>query len=413
MRSSVERAASGRDVFRHRDYTLYVLSRFLWGLGVQIMVVAIGWLVYSVTSDPFALGLVGLATFIPAVPLSLLTGPVADRYDRRSIMIVCCGTMTIVALAMGGLVGAGVLEDGAIWIVYVAVFLIGAARSFANPAGHALMMSIVPEEEYPAALAWHNSLVQASAISGPVIGGLLLPLGSLAPFVAAGVAFTAASVLSIMLRKPERRAAGKAPVTIEMLLAGYRFIWRSPVILGAMSLDLVAVLLGGVVALLPVFVQDVYETGPWALGVLRACPAVGGLVASLVIANTAFTWHVGRTMFGAVFVFGVATIGFGLATHFLVAAVCLIILGAADILSVLVRQTLIQVETPDAVRGRVLAVYTIVAGTSNELGEFRAGAMAALIGAVPAVLFGGAAAVAAAGLWMRMFPDLRTRATFR
>lgn len=408
-----EGTGRGRDVFRHRDYTLYVLSRFLWGLGVQIMVVAIGWLVYALTSDPFALGLVGLAAFVPAVPLSLMTGPVADRYDRRSIMIICCGTMTVVGLAMAGLVGAGMLAGGAIWIVYVAVFLIGSARSFANPAGHALMMSIVPEEEYSAALAWHNSLVQASAISGPVIGGLLLPLGSLAPFVAASAAFAAASVLSIMLRKPERRAAGKPPVTLEMLLAGYRFIWRCPVILGAMSLDLVAVLLGGVVALLPVFVQDVYETGPWALGVLRACPAVGGLVASLVIANTAFTWHVGRTMFGSVAVFGLATIGFGLATHFLFAAVCLAILGAADILSVLVRQTLIQVETPDAVRGRVLAVHSIVAGTSNELGEFRAGSMAALIGVVPAVLFGGVAAIAASALWMRMFPELRKRATFR
>ncbi len=204
--------------------------------------------------------------------------------------------MTIVAVAMAGLVGAGALAGGAIWIVYVAVFLVGSARSFANPAGHALMMSIVPEDEYPPALAWHNSIVQASAIAGPVIGGLLLPFGSLTPFVAAGLAFAAATLLSVLLKRPERRAAGKPPVTLEMLLAGYRFIWKCPVILGAMSLDLVAVLLGGVVALLPVFVQDVYETGPWALGVLRACPAIGGLIASLIIANSAFTWHVGRTM---------------------------------------------------------------------------------------------------------------------
>lgn len=402
---------AGRAVFRHRDYRLYVASRFMWGLGVQIMTVAIGWLVYSLTSDPFALGLVGLAAFVPAVPLSILTGPAADRYDRRAIMIACCSVMAAVAAGLTAMVGAGSIASN-IWVVYVAVFAIGSARSFANPAGHALMMSIVPQPEYPSALAWHNSLVQASAISGPIVGGLLLPLGEVAPFVAACAAFAAATAFSLLLRRPERRL-GKPPVTLQMLLAGYRFIWKCPVILGAMSLDLVAVLLGGVVALLPVFVQDVYDAGPWALGVLRSSPAIGGLAASLLIANVSFRWHVGRTMFAAVAVFGLATIGFGLSTHVLPAIACLVILGAADMFSVLVRQTLIQVETPDEVRGRVLAVHTIVAGTSNELGEFRAGAMAAVFGVVPAVIAGGVAAVGAAALWMRMFPDLRNRATFR
>lgn len=403
---------AGRAVFRHRDYRLYVAARFMWGLGVQIMTVAVGWLVYTVTSDPFALGLVGLAAFIPAVPLSVLTGPAADRYDRRAIMIACCSVMTAVALSLVAMVSAGAVAAGGIWVVYVAVFAIGSARAFANPAGHALMMSIVPEPEYPAALAWHNSLVQASAITGPILGGLMLPLGEAAPFMAAGAAFSAASVFSLLLRRPERRL-GKPPVTLQMLVAGYRFIWKCPVILGAMSLDLVAVLLGGVVALLPIFVQDVYEAGPWALGLLRSAPAMGGLAASLIVANLTFRWHVGRTMFASVAVFGLATIGFGFSTHVIPALVCLAILGGADMLSVLVRQTLIQVETPDEVRGRVLAVHTIVAGTSNELGEFRAGAMAAVVGVVPAVVVGGVAAIAAAGVWMRLFPQLRTRATFR
>lgn len=402
---------AGRAVFRHRDYRLYVASRFMWGLGVQIMTVAIGWLVYSLTSDPFALGLVGLAAFIPAVPLSILTGPAADRYDRRAIMIACCSVMAAVAAGLTAMVGGGSIASN-VWVVYVAVFAIGSARSFANPAGHALMMSIVPEPEYPSALAWHNSLVQASAISGPIVGGLLLPLGEIAPFLAACAAFAAATTFSLLLRRPERRL-GKPPVTLQMLLAGYRFIWKCPVILGAMSLDLIAVLLGGVVALLPVFVQDVYDAGPWALGVLRSAPAIGGLAASLLIANLTFRWHVGRTMFAAVAVFGLATIGFGLSTHVLPAILFLVILGAADMFSVLVRQTLIQVETPNEVRGRVLAVHTIVAGTSNELGEFRAGAMAAVFGVVPAVIAGGGAAIGAAALWMRMFPDLRNRATFR
>lgn len=402
---------AGRAVFRHRDYRLYVASRFMWGLGVQIMTVAIGWLVYSLTSDPFALGLVGLAAFIPAVPLSILTGPAADRYDRRAIMIACCSVMAAVAAGLTAMVGGGSIASN-VWVVYVAVFAIGSARSFANPAGHALMMSIVPEPEYPSALAWHNSLVQASAISGPIVGGLLLPLGEIAPFLTACAAFAAATTFSLLLRRPERRL-GKPPVTLQMLLAGYRFIWKCPVILGAMSLDLIAVLLGGVVALLPVFVQDVYDAGPWALGVLRSAPAIGGLAASLLIANLTFRWHVGRTMFAAVAVFGLATIGFGLSTHVLPAILFLVILGAADMFSVLVRQTLIQVETPNEVRGRVLAVHTIVAGTSNELGEFRAGAMAAVFGVVPAVIAGGVAAIGAAALWMRMFPDLRNRATFR
>jgi MFS family permease len=403
---------NGRAVFRHRQYSLYLASRFLWGLGVQITTVAVGWIVYSITNDPLALGLVGLAAFIPAVPLSIATGPAADRYDRRTIMIVCCGLMTAVAIAMVALVGTDYLTAVGVWPVYLAVFMIGSARSFANPAGHALMMSAVPDEEYPTALAWHNSLIQASAIAGPILGGLLLPLGFMAPFVAASLAFAGSALFSILLQKPEKQP-GRPPITLEMLLAGYRFIWKSPVIFGSMTLDLVAVLLGGVVALLPIFVQDVYEAGPWALGVLRAAPAAGAIVASLIIANRSFTWHVGRTMFGAVAIFGLATIGFGLSTNVFVAIAFLAILGGADMLSVLVRQTLIQVETPDEMRGRVLAVHTIVAGTSNELGEFRAGAMAALVGAVPAVLIGGVVAVGAAGLWIRMVPQLWTRATFR
>ncbi|MFZ9501853.1 MAG: MFS transporter [Beijerinckiaceae bacterium] len=408
---SDKRPTGGRAVFRHVDYARYSFARFLWGLGLQIQTVAVAWYVYDVTSDPLALGMIGLATFIPAVPLSLVTGPAADRYDRRIIMLLCCATMAFCAAGFVALMYFGAVRAGQVWPVYIVVFVLGVARSFSNPAGQALVMSLVPDEEYPSAAAWNNSMNQTANIVGPAIGGLLFPFGIYAPFIAAGAAFVVAFALVARIAyRPQK--AGKPPVTLAMLAAGYKFIWRSPIILGAITLDLVAVLLAGATALLPIFARDIFETGPWGLGLLRAMPSVGSVAAALMLAYFPLQAGIGKKMLVSVAIYGFATIGFGLSTHILMAIPFLIIIGAADMVSVVIRQTLIQVETPPEMRGRVVAVHTILTGTSNQLGEFESGALAWAIGAVPAVLVGGAGALAAAALWARIFPDLRRRETY-
>jgi Transmembrane secretion effector len=255
------------------------------------------------------------------------------------------------------------------------VFVLGVARSFSNPAGQALVMSLVPDEEYPSAAAWNNSMNQTTNIVGPAIGGLLFPFGIYAPFIAAGAAFVVAFALVARIAyRPQK--AGKPPVTLAMLAAGYKFIWRSPIILGAITLDLVAVLLAGATALLPIFARDIFETGPWGLGLLRAMPSVGSVAAALMLAYFPLQAGIGKKMLVSVAIYGFATIGFGLSTHILMAIPFLIIIGAADMVSVVIRQTLIQVETPPEMRGRVVAVHTILTGTSNQLGEFESGALA-------------------------------------
>jgi MFS family permease len=408
---SDEGQRGGLAVFRHRDYRNYISSRVLWGMGLQIQTVAIAWIVYDLTSDALALGLIGLATFIPTVPLSLVTGPVADRYDRRMIVAICCSVMVACAACFIVLLVSGVLNARFIWPAYLIVGVLGVARSFSNPAGQALVMSLVPRDEYQAAAAWNNTLNQTANIIGPALGGLLFPLGIYAPFVAALVAFLIAVTQALMIA-PRPAVASRPPVTWSMLLAGYRFIWATPVILGTITLDLAAVLMAGATALLPIFARDIFHTGPWGLGLLRAMPSVGAILAALVLANFPLRRNIGRTMFAAVIIYGLATIAFALCSHIVPAMFFLIIIGAADVFSVLIRQTLIQVETPDEMRGRVVAVHTILTGASNQLGDFESGALAWFIGAVPAVILGGAGAVAASLLWMRLFPGLRDRQRF-
>jgi MFS family permease len=398
----------GRAVFRFHDFRAYVSSRFLWTLGLQIQNVAIAWIVYSLTNDPFALGLIGLCAFIPSVPLSLVTGPAADRYDRRIILIVSCTVMAIGSGILTMLLLSGSITPGRMWPVYATIVLVGAARSFANPAGQALMTNLVPDEEFPSAVAWNNSINQTASVGGPALGGLLFPFGSMVPFVVAFVCFVLAVVLTISIRTRPPRAE-KIRATWSVIVAGYKFIWSRPVILGAITLDLVAVLLGGATALLPIFAKDIFETGPWGLGILRSMASIGSIFAAVMLANYPLRGHVGRTMFMCVIIYGVCTIGFGLSTHIVPAAIFLLVLGAADMVSVVIRQSLIQIETPNEMRGRVMAVHTILTGTSNQLGEFESGTLAYFIGAVPTVLFGGASAIVASLLWMRLFPELRKR----
>ena len=398
----------GRAVFRHHDFCAFVTCRFLWTLGLQVLNVAIAWLVYVVTSDPFALGLIGLCAFIPTVPLSLVTGPAADRYDRRWIIVISCLVMVLCGLLMLALIMGGSLAPGKMLPIYLTVVLLGSARAFANPAGQALLTNLVPDEEYQSAVAWNNSTNQIASVGGPALGGFLVAIDSSVPFAFATGCFLLATIAGFVIRARPPRAE-KIRATWSVIVAGYKFIWTKPVILGAITLDLIAVLLGGATALLPIFAKDIFQTDAWGLGVLRSMTSVGSIAAALVLANYPLRTHVGRTMFTCVIIYGLCTIGFGLSTHIVPAAIFLVVLGAADMVSVVIRQSLIQMETPNEMRGRVIAVHTILTGTSNQLGEFESGTLAYFIGAVPTVIFGGVSAIVAALVWMRLFPDLRNR----
>ncbi len=391
-------------VFRSRDFSLYLVARFLSALAIQMQNVAIGWLVYDLTRDPFALGLVGLASFLPAVALALVTGHTADRYDRRRILVACY--LVTLGTACGLLIIA-LSGSREVWLIYGLLLIFGVGRAFANPAGQALVPNLVPPVQLGNAIAWNSTVWQTATIAGPALGGLLYYFGAPVAFGATALCFLACCILFSLMHSRPQAAPGAA--TWETLVAGIRFIWSRPAIFGAISLDLFAVLLGGATALLPIYARDILEVGPGGLGLLRSMPAVGALFVALWLAQRPLQSRSGLRMFQGVALFGVATIGFGLSTNVLLSCLCLFVLGAADMISVYVRSTLVQFDTPDAMRGRVAAVNSVFIGASNELGEFESGAAAALIGTVPAVVLGGVGTLMVCGLWMRWFPALRYR----
>lgn len=391
-------------VFQSRDFSFYLTARFLSAVAIQMQNVAVGWLVYDLTRDPFALGLVGLASFLPAVVLALVTGHTADRYDRRRILVVC---YLITVATAAGLLAIATSGSRDTWLIYVLLLIFGISRAFANPAGQALVPNLVPPEQLGNAIAWNSTVWQTATIAGPALGGLLYYLGAGVAFGAATACFLACVVLFGLMRS--RIQPRPSDVTWETLLAGIRFIRSRPVIFGAISLDLFAVLLGGATALLPVYARDILDAGPGGLGLLRSMPAVGALLVALWLAQRPLQSKSGLRMFQGVALFGIATIGFGLSTNIVLSCVFLFVLGAADMISVFVRSTLVQYDTPDAMRGRVAAVNSVFIGASNELGEFESGAVAAAIGTVPAVVVGGIGTLAVCGLWMRWFPALRYR----
>lgn len=403
------RGRSGHAAFRHRDFGLYAAGRFLSALAIQIQNVALGWLVYDLTGDPLALGLVGLAAFLPAIGLALVTGHVADRHDRRAVLLACYGLCAAAAAGLFLLAWSG---DRRVWPIYALTVLFGTARAFANPAGQALVPNLVPPEDFQNAVAWNSSVWQTATVAGPALGGVLYALGRGGGEVAfgaaaAGFALTVALLALIRHRRPV--GAPREPASWASLVAGIVFIRSRPTILGAISLDLFAVLLGGATALLPIYARDILAVGPWGLGVLRSMPAAGAVLTALWLAHRPLRRRSGRRMFQAVAVFGLATVAFGLSTSLWLSLPCLVLLGAADMVSVYVRQTLVQIDTPDAMRGRVAAVNAVFIGASNELGEFESGLLAALAGTVPAVVLGGLGTLAVAGLWARWFPELRHR----
>ncbi|HYE50675.1 MAG TPA: MFS transporter [Azospirillaceae bacterium] len=390
-------------VFAIRGYALYWFSRFLVTFSVQIVSVAVGWQVYDLTRDPLDLGIIGLVQFLPALALVLVTGTVADRYDRRLIMALCVAAELACTAGLLWLTLTGPTEA---WPFFVLLVGFGVARAFFAPASQALMPNLVPADRLADAVAYNSSAWQVASIVGPVAGGLLYGVSAEAayavPLVLMGLA--AAALLAIP-RTAQNRT--REPATWTTVVAGFHYIWTHRVVLGAISLDLFAVLLGGATALLPVYARDILETDAWGLGLLRAAPGVGAVAVAAWLAWRPIRDHAGVWMFAGVALFGVGTVVFGLSTVVWLSVAGLALLGAADMVSVYVRETLIQLATPDAVRGRVNAVNMVFVGASNELGEFRAGVSAALFGAVPAVVAGGVGAVAVAGLWAWWFPELR------
>ncbi|HDR9175242.1 TPA: MFS transporter [Burkholderia vietnamiensis] len=390
------------NLFRHAPFQRFWGTRVTSSLAFQILSVAIGWYVYTLTHSAFALGLVGLAQFVPMFALTLVVGQVADRYDRRRIATIC---QSVEALA------AGVFLLGAArgWLtapgVYALAALVGTARAFESPSVSSLLPAVVPRGDLPRATALSTSANQAAQILGPAFGGLLYGVGVPAAFGTSAVAFAIAAVLSGTI--PLRSAPpAREPVTLRSVFSGIAFIRREPAILGALSLDLFAVLFGGATALLPIYARDILQVGPWGLGALRAAPAVGALAGTLWLTRFPLDVRPGRAMFGGVIAFGIATIVFGLSRHFALSLVALAALGASDVVSVVVRLSLVQLRTPDDMLGRVSAVNSLFIGTSNQLGEFESGVTAAWWGAPAAIVVGGTATIAVALAWTRLFPQL-------
>jgi MFS family permease len=389
--------------FRHSASLRFWTARFLATFATQIVSVAVGWQVYDLTRDPFDLGLVGIVQFLPSLLLVLVTGAASDRFGRRLIMGLSTGVEALCAVALLLFSVHGPTGVGPIFAV-LAVF--GVARAFLGPAAASLVANLVPKEDFANAVAWNSSAWQTATIVGPVAGGLLYGLSAEVAYGIAAMLMAAATFLAFSIPKPAQHTTGEKP-SMETLFAGFRYIWSEKVVLGAISLDLFAVLLSGAVALLPVYARDILELGPWGLGLLRAAPGIGALAVAVWLTGHPIRNHAGIIMFAFVALFGVFTVVFGVSTVPWLSIFALAMLGATDMVSVYVRETLIQLWTPDEVRGRVNAVNMVFVGASNELGEFRAGTMAALIGTVPAVVFGGAGAVAVAGLWAVLFPELR------
>jgi MFS family permease len=394
--------AAPSSVFQHRPFLFYWAARTSAAMAWQIQAVAVGWQMYELTNDAFDLGLVGLAEFLPLFLFILAVGPVADRFNRRRIIQICQTVEAIAAafLALGTASGSLSKE-----MIFAAVFLLGSGRAFELPTSLTLVPALVPTQLLPQASAAASSATQFAVISGPAIGGLLYAFSPTLVYALCASLFVL-SVLLLTAMRLQQRTMARVPLTPSAVFAGVGYIRNNSIVLGAMSLDLFAVLLGGAVALLPIYARDILEVGPSGLGVLRAAPAVGALTVVALMSRTAVRKHVGRYLFVSIATFGVATIAFALSRSFALSLLALIALGASDSISVVIRATLVQLETIDEMRGRVTAVYSLFVGTSNALGAFRAGTMASFFGVVPAVLIGGVGTLIVAGLWMRLFRPL-------
>ena len=389
--------------FRHLSYRRYFISRFGAAFGAQVLSVSVGWQIYEVTRDPVYLGWIGLVQFLPALLLVVVTGVTADRVGRRLVMGTAIGLELVCAVLILLLAATRNFDP---FIVLAVLTLFGVARAFLSPASSALAVNLVPEEDFANAVSWTASSWQLASIAGPSLGGFIYFLSPLAAYSLAALAFLVASLLIFSIPKPAQRFS-KEPATLSTLLGGFSYVWKEKVVFGAISLDLFAVLLGGAVALMPVYANDILQIGPIGNGLLRTAPAIGAIGMVIFLTRFPIRDHAGVILFVSVALFGAATAVFGASTIAWLSILALVLVGAFDMISVMIREVLLQLWTPDEVRGRVNAVNSIFLGASNELGEARAGFMAAKLGAVLTVVGGGVAAMGVAGLWSVLFPKLR------
>lgn len=393
-------------LFEYRSFRFFWLFRITVTMATQMMMVAIGWQMYDITGNAYDLGLVGLYQFLPSLALTLLVGQVADRYDRRAILQCCLILQTAITLWLIFGAHGGWLTRGDILIASLAM---GVVRAFLLPCMNALIPLLTPPEVLPQALAIQSAAGQAATIAGPALGGLIYMAGAHAVYICCGaLGLTAIWFMArvTLEREPEKL---REPVSLRTLFAGLTFIWSRQAVLGAISLDLFAVLLGGATALLPIFAKDILNTGSFGLGLLRSAPAVGALIMSIYLSRTPIRGKAGKVMFAGVALFGVSMLAFGLSRSFMLSLLALGFSGMCDMVSMVIRQSLVQLETPEAMRGRVSAVNAIFIGASNQLGEFESGMTAHLFGPVGSVVLGGLGTLAVVALWIKLFPPLVQR----
>lgn len=388
---------------KNTPFKLFWVVRLFSGIAFQMIAVAVGWQIYAITGNVFYLGIVGLVQFLPMFLLTLAVGHAADRYNRKLIICFCqiIQAAGVLFLAAGSFSGWLTKES-----ILITVAAIGAARAFEGPTMSAIMPGLVSEKQFPRATSLAATSMQTSFIIGPALGGILYTAGPGVVYIVSGILLLSAC-FAILCIKHVHKTTNREPATLKSVFAGISFIRRKPEILGAISLDLFAVLLGGATALLPAFAHDILNTGPWGLGLLRSAPAAGALIMSVFITLRPLRHGVGKRMFAAVGIFGLATVIFAVSRSFWLSLGMLAILGAADMISVVIRSSLVQIKTPDEMRGRVSAVNSMFIGTSNQLGEFESGLTASWFGLVPAVLIGGIGTIAVVLIWMRLFPGLR------
>ena len=390
-------------LLRHRSFAFFWFARTSTSGAYQMLLVAVGWQLYDMTSDPLDLGLVGLMQFFPMVALTLVIGQTVDHFDRR----VIAGACQVVKAICAGMFALGTFQG---WLdrdtILVLILFAGAARAFEAPALHAIVPGLVSRPLLPRAIAASATAQQTAIIAGPALGGFLYVFGPAVVYSLCTAIFILASIL-ISLVEGKHRAEQRMPISLRTVLAGFGYIWKNQIILAAISLDLFAVLLGGVTALLPIYARDILGTGPWGLGLLRAAPAVGALGMSVFLSRHVIERRAGYLLLANVGLFGLASAVFALSTWVGLSLAALAVYGAADAISVVIRQTLIQTRTPQGMLGRVMSVHSMFSGSSGTLGEFRAGAMADWIGAVPSALLGGVGVIIVALAWLRMFPALR------